>query len=187
MPSDASAAFKLRPLNEGSAAEIDLIVARTIDTVLETVPEFGGSQARAVALIPNLTHAQMREMYVRDFPKPTHNFLVAEANGVVIGHSIYFLRLPEGAAPFGYLFTRFVTPSWRRRGVGSGMLAHTLAWFREVGATLVSAHTHPTNTAERGLLESAGFGLVERLSAPWESLHYRLDLTASPDERRSAA
>ena len=58
-----SAAFKLRPLDESSAAEIDLIVARTIDTVLETVPEFGGSQARALALIPSLTHAQMREVY----------------------------------------------------------------------------------------------------------------------------
>jgi GNAT superfamily N-acetyltransferase len=50
-----------------------------------------------------------------------------------------------------------VDPSWRLRGVGTGLLAFAIATAKDAGADSLKVDTHPDNLRMRRLLESHGF------------------------------
>lgn len=170
--------WKIRPLRADRKQEIDAIVRMSMQTVLDTVPEFGGEPERAREHFSNFTYAQMREMYERDQNRPqTHRFLVAEdASGKLVGHSIFFKRVPDDEPSWGYLFTRYITPEYRRQGIGSALLQQAMTWFDEQGVAYVMAHTHATNEALQGLLLKHHFQVVERKESPWPTLTLKCTL-----------
>jgi GNAT superfamily N-acetyltransferase len=51
----------------------------------------------------------------------------------------------------------FVTPQWRGKGVGSGLISALLQNAKERGIRRVSAEVHPGNAAIERTLESSGF------------------------------
>lgn len=51
----------------------------------------------------------------------------------------------------------YLSPAWRRRGLGRACLGHALAWAREHGFTTVSLETASVLTEARALYEWAGF------------------------------
>ena len=187
-PFEAPHGYSLRRLQIDSPGELDLIVSSSMKTVLDTIVELEGSEERARQLIPNFSHAQMRAMYARDLERPdSHQFVVAATEaGEIAGHAIYFLRPPDPhaptqAAPSGYLFTLYVDPSHRKRGVASSLMNHMISWLEARGAALIEAHTHVTNAPLIGLATRHGFAIVSKHEKPWP--HFLLRRTTA--ERRS--
>jgi ribosomal protein S18 acetylase RimI-like enzyme len=59
--------------------------------------------------------------------------------------------------PEAYLQELYVIPPLRGQGIGRALLEATIALAREAGATGIDLNTGETDTAARGLYESAGF------------------------------
>ena len=59
--------------------------------------------------------------------------------------------------PEAYLQELYVVPPLRGGGIGRALLEATIALAREAGATGIDLNTGETDTAARGLYESAGF------------------------------
>lgn len=157
--------YALRAMRHEQPGELALVVSRSLRTVLETIPEFGGDEARAREVIRNFSHEEMHAMYLRDQERPaTHRFVVAHTEqGDVVGHSVYFLREPE----VGYLFTLYVEPAHRRLSLGKALLAEAVSWLERHGAARVIAHTHATNVSLQALAASLDFRIIERKDEPW--------------------
>ncbi|MDP8992953.1 MAG: GNAT family N-acetyltransferase [Actinomycetota bacterium] len=85
---------------------------------------------------------------------------VADADGSIVGHLWMELR-PYGVADLGML----VAPDWRRRGVGSALMAAGIEWARSAGAHKVALQLWPHNQAALALYRKFGFqqeGLLRR-------------------------
>jgi ribosomal protein S18 acetylase RimI-like enzyme len=59
--------------------------------------------------------------------------------------------------PEAYLQELYVVPALRGRGIGRALLEATMAAARSAGADTIDLNTGETDTAARGLYESAGF------------------------------
>jgi ribosomal protein S18 acetylase RimI-like enzyme len=167
--------YALRTMRHEQPGELALVVSRSLRTVLETIPEFGGDEARAREVMRNFSHEEMRAMYLRDQERPaTHRFVVAHTQpGEVVGQSVYFLREPE----LGYLFTLYVEPTHRRLGLAKALLAEAVSWLEQHGAARVIAHTHATNVSLQALAASLDFRIIERTNEP--SPHLTLERASS--------
>ena len=169
-------AYCVRDLDQTSESELDLVTRMCIATVLDTIPEFRGDEARAREILPNFGHDRMREMIRADFAKPTHRFLVAvDPAGRVVGHSMISRKVTPEGRRYGYFFSRYVEPAHRRRGIASALMAVAMDWFRGYDWEFLLAHTHAGNHPLRALFERHGFRVVERREEPWPSLTLRLD------------
>ena len=163
------AGYTLRPINFGREDEVDLVVARSMQTILDTIPEFEGDSVKARQKVKNFTHEEMKAMYVKDHltRSATHRFLGAvAATGDLVGHIIFFVRDTE-ATKMGYIFTLYVAPEHRNRGVARALAAEAVRWLKERGAMLVVAHTHATNAIPIALAAGHGFQVGERVEQPW--------------------
>jgi ribosomal protein S18 acetylase RimI-like enzyme len=98
--------------------------------------------------------------------------LAAEADGL----SLWRLRpSPWTGRPEAYLQELYVVPERRGRGIGRALLEATMAAAREAGATGIDLNTGETDTAARGLYESAGFTNLEGAGGP-RMLFYEREL-----------
>ncbi len=157
--------YEVRPIEPGSDAVIDAVVRMTMETVLTTIPEFEGSAKKAQATFANFTFPAMREMIVADFPKPTHGAAVAEATGGgVVGHVLFSRKIDPIGDLYGYIFSMWVEPEHRRRGVGTALLS---AAVDALQTGYVRAETHASNEAFRQLARSLGFSVAERKQVHW--------------------
>lgn len=85
-------------------------------------------------------------------------FLAGEADGI----SLWRLRpSPWTGRPEAYLQELYVVPARRGGGIGRALLEATMEAAREAGATGIDLNTGETDTAARGLYESAGFTNLE--------------------------
>jgi len=163
-------------------AEVDLVVRRSLLTILEVVPELRRDENEARRVVPNFSPEAMLAMYTRDFGRPaTHRFWVAvDSVGEVVGHVIFFRREPEGQLPFGYLFTLYVDPAHRRRSVADALIGVALGWFEEQGVASVRAHTHPSNAPLLHLMQRWGFVAGESRTARWPSVELEATVATRP-------
>lgn len=98
--------------------------------------------------------------------------LANEADGL----SLWRLRTsPWTGKPEAYLQELYVVPALRGRGIGRALLEATMSAAREAGATGIDLNTGETDTAARGLYESAGFTNLEGLGGP-RMLFYEREL-----------
>ncbi len=102
---------------------------------------------------------------------------MAESDGEVLGYSVVNTRFYEN--PFVWLV--IVAERFRRRGVGSALLRHTLARFPD---RKVFTSTNEANWPSRQLMESVGFeraGQIDHLDEGDSELVYvRLPAPGSP-------
>ena len=78
------------------------------------------------------------------------------------GFSLWRLRpSPYTGRPEAYLQELYVVPARRGNGLGRALLEATMDAAREAGATGIDLNTGETDTAARGLYESAGFTNLE--------------------------
>lgn len=75
-----------------------------------------------------------------------------------------------------YLEELYVVPVRRGNGIGRALLEATMATGREAGATRIDLNTGETDTAARGLYESAGFTNREGGEGGPSMLYYEREL-----------
>jgi L-amino acid N-acyltransferase YncA len=165
--------LRIRRLDPDSDAEINTSVAFGILTIYETLSD----ARRDPTIVPNFSFEAMKADYSAKSRLDSRRFLVAEdADGGIVGHSIFKTMRDEAGVLFGYCATRYVLPGWRRRGLGGRFLDDALTWFRAEGVAYVLAHTHQTNAALRALFEGRGFTASPN-DGRWPTWELRLALT----------
>ena len=88
---------------------------------------------------------------------------LARANGQVIGVAYVATILSlEHVGPAAWLEELYVTPAWRRRGVGSALLAAVLERARAAGMMAVDLETDARHSQAASLYERSGFHRLER-------------------------
>ena len=75
-----------------------------------------------------------------------------------------------------YLEELYVVPALRGQGIGRALLERAMAVAREAGATHMDLNTGETDTAARGLYESAGFTNRESRPDGPKMLYYEREL-----------
>ena len=151
--------FTIRDIDIRNDEEINLVVSRTMETVLETIPEFEGSAEIALSVFANFTHEQMKAMIQKDFDNPNHRILVAEKDSTneVVAHAIFSIKEDDDGKKFGFCFSRFVKMSERRNGVADSLLKLQEKWWIERCAEYVVAQTHVKNLKLQKLFEKNGY------------------------------
>lgn len=102
----------------------------------------------------------MRPAFEARLQDPERLFLVAEADGAVVGDlkGDFVLR---GVLELGMA----LASEWRGRGIGSALMTRCIEWAREHGAHKIMLEVWPHNTAAIALYEKFDFqreGLLRR-------------------------
>lgn len=133
-----------------------------LDAIVELFASVA-AEGRWIAAEAPIDRSSRRRRLRERLNRPDEVMLVAEAGGETVGQLVVDLA-GYGVAELGML----VAAQWRRRGVGSALLAAGIAWAREAGAHKVALQVWPHNQAAINLYEKFGFqreGLLRR--------HYR--------------
>jgi len=160
--------YTIRTLQPGDTIELDAVTRMCMETVLETIPEFGGSAAAALAQLPNFTFEQMRAMLATSAANEDHRILAVIDGSTVVGYSIFSVKIDEQGVRYGYLFSRGVAVSHRRRGIAARLLEDAHSWFRSRRAQYSRAETHVSNAAALSLFRSHGYRAQGPFKAAWE-------------------
>jgi GNAT superfamily N-acetyltransferase len=145
----------------------------SILTVLETLPE----TRLDPSIVPRFSHEEMKSMYLKGLDNPDHTYIIVmNDEGLAIGHTIYLLRQNDAGDTYGYLYTRYVLPAHRRKGLGSQMLDMALDHFKERKAEWAEAHTHPSNLGLQGLFKTRGFEIGPVEEGRWPAVTLRKSL-----------
>ncbi len=164
--------FTIRPLDPASERELNHICVFSMMTLWESRPEMRVDPAA----IPDFGFTSHRQIYLAGATSPTQRYLLAfddEAN--IAGHSIAVVR-HRGEQPYGYFWSRYVLPRYRRKGLAKRFLGLSLDWFSEQGAQWAEVHIHIENATLRRLFETADFRVVDRQTDRWTYLVLRRDL-----------
>ncbi|MET0305839.1 MAG: GNAT family N-acetyltransferase [Solirubrobacterales bacterium] len=152
--------------------------------------EFGVRRATPgdAATVARLLHDFNTEF---DEPAPSVEILTERVRELIAAGVIVVLLAgdgPDGLAQFRflrsvwsegldlYLEELYVAPEQRGNGIGHALLEATMATGREAGATRIDLNTGETDTAARGLYESAGFTNKEGGADGPAMLYYERDL-----------
>ena len=107
--------------------------------------------------------------YVRSVRRhPDAALLVAELDGQIVGR-LSLSRDPHPSSAHVADFGLTVAAPYRRRGVGTALLAGADDWAREQGVGKLELHVFPHNEAAIGLYEKAGY-----VREGYRVSHYRL-------------
>jgi ribosomal protein S18 acetylase RimI-like enzyme len=147
----------IRPIDPDRASELDLVARRCMDTVLETIPEFEGREDIARSHLSNFTLAQMTDMIRADLTDPAKRIMLAVADDVIAGQALYSVKTDRAGTLYGFCFSRYVLPEYRRNGIAAKLLTDALEWFKREGARYVIAQTHVENIPLQHLFEAQGF------------------------------
>ena len=137
--------------------------------------------------------AGMLDAFNREFDEPTPGirFLTGRVRELIAAGDITVLLAgeePHGLAvmytrpslwepaPDAYLAELYVAPEHRGRGSGRALLDSTMDAARRGGATHIELITAVTDTAARGLYESAGFTNRDKGGAGDQLLYYEREL-----------
>lgn len=143
--------------------EMDIIVQRCMETVLETIPEFQGKTELAQQVFSNFTFEQMKGMISGNVGHPNHQILVSEDKHTkeVVGHFIFSIKQDSEHQMYGFCYSCYIHPKHRRRGIAQRLLTEAESWWRERGAMYAVASTHTTNIKLQNLFLKNGYQLIE--------------------------
>lgn len=162
--------FDLRPLDPTSDQEVDQVCVFSLMTLWESRPEMRVDPAT----LPHFGFDAHKKIIMAGATHPTQQYLVArDAEARLVGHSIALVRRGDGDVPYGYLWSRYVLPHYRRRGLARAFLARNLTWLAEQAVAYADVHIHVDNRPLRLLFESAGFEIVDRRTEQWTYLVMR--------------
>jgi ribosomal protein S18 acetylase RimI-like enzyme len=162
--------FLIRDINEKDEGEIDLVVNRAMETVLETCPEFKGSSELALEAFSNFTFDQMKAMFKSVYGNNHHRTLVAIQNDTneVVAHSIFSIKTDTQGIKYGFCYSRYVLPRMRRNGIASALLREQEIWWIKNKAEYATAQTHETNLKLQNLFVKHGYEKI----GPIQGKHY---------------
>ncbi len=159
--------MRVRPLDAGSEAELELVARRMRATLVEVVdPERG-------AAMYTLDWLRDRVRFHLDPARSTGAVFVAELDGEVVGHGIVRMETDDAGARFGLYSTTYVAPAHRRRGAAGALLDAGEAWFAPRAPAYTATWTADGNGPLIGLYQARGYVIAERADAmvrlvrPW--------------------
>lgn len=85
------------------------------------------------------------------------NFVLETVEGVIVGYLNLYLIAHEG-----HLLNLAVHPAWRRRGLATAMLSHTIEYLQQRQALHVFLEVRERNQSAIGLYRKLGFQVVGR-------------------------
>jgi ribosomal protein S18 acetylase RimI-like enzyme len=150
-------------LRLGTRADLEL--AEEIDLEIYRIQERSPSFAR----LPLDREARRAEWLEINLKEEGLRFLVAEAGGDLVGHSILYRPEPVLGVPAdaGYLASTAVREALRGRGVGAALVAEMLRLAREAGYGSVVTNWRMTNLSASRFWPAQGF----------EPIYHRLQRT----------
>jgi len=138
--------FIYREYNRLNSGEMDLIVNRCMETVLETAPEFKGDPDLVLQAFPNFTFKQMKEMLESHLDDPNRRILVVEDdNKNIQGHFIFSIKKDNKGIRYGATYTIYIHSEHRRKGLAQKLLNMGEKWWKEKRAEYAFSSTHVTN------------------------------------------
>lgn len=160
-------------LQRTDTAQLQAVTKMCMQTVLETIPEFGGDTTKAQVVLPNFTFEQMFAMIQADCDKPSHRICVGlDDNQNIQSYMLLSLRHNPQGQRYGYIFSMGVVAEIRRSGSGTQLLYAAEQWFRAEECIYIQAETHVTNLGLQALFQRKGFTATHQDGGPWPS--YRL-------------
>jgi GNAT superfamily N-acetyltransferase len=129
--------------------------------------------------------------YAGDVVRPDRHWKERAAAGAAGGEEVAIAAVAAGRwvgmargyleAPLAHLIAVYVTPDWRRRGIGEAVSRAVVAWARERGASAVLLGVSDWNDGARRVYEPIGFVTTGvKRSLPWNEAvmesEMRLDL-----------
>jgi len=166
--------FDIRPLDPRSELELDHVCVFSLMTLWESRPEMRVDPTT----LPHFGFDAHRRIILAGADNESQLYLVArDPDGRIAGHSIVVTRKGDDGVDYGYFWSRYVLPRFRRRGLARRFLKHNLDWLRKRTVAWAEVHVHVDNVALRELFESEGFRVVDRRTEQWTFLVLRHDLT----------
>lgn len=163
-------AFDIRPLDPKSDQEVDQVSIFSLMTLWESRPEMRVDPGT----LPHFGFDAHRKIILAGADNPSQQYLVArDAEARLVGHAIVLVRRSDDLVPYGYFWSRYVLPRFRRQGLARSFLTRNLAWMRDQGVAHADVHVHVDNAPLRSLFESEGFEIVDRRSEQWTYLVLR--------------
>ena len=170
----------IREVDRNNPNEVDLIVGRCMETVLETVPEFNNDPMMARDALPNFTFEEMKSKILGATHDPHHKIIVASAmDGEMMGHSIFSIKKDSDGFTYGSFFSRYIAPEHRRMGLASRLLEEAEGWMKEMGAQYSQAQTHVKNYKLQNLFRKFGYKVTGPKMAKWPYYELKKDLLGS--------
>lgn len=167
----------LREVDRHNPNEVDLIVGRCMETILEMVPEFNNDPMLAREVIEDFTFSQMKERIMGATHDPHHKIVVAsDLDGEMLGHSIFSIKKDADNFTYGSFFTRYIAPEHRRMGLASRMLQEAEEWMKQMGAQYFLAQTHVKNYKLQNLFRKHGYRVTGPKMARWPYYELRKDI-----------
>ena len=165
--------FTIRPFDPASERELNHLCVFSTMTLWESRPELRVDPDS----IADFGFEAHRKLYLAGADQPNTKSLIAlDKDAKIVGHSVVVLRHKEGQ-PYGYFWSRYVLPQYRRQGLARTFLKEALSWFQSQGASWAEVHIHVENGALRGMFESEGFSVIDRRTDRWTYLVLRKDLS----------
>jgi ribosomal protein S18 acetylase RimI-like enzyme len=158
----------IREIDKQNDEELRIVTERCMSAVLETIPEFEGSEDLAKNTLSNFSYSQMQDMIRGDFTDATKRIIVAESDGKIVGQALYSIKKDAQGTLFGFCFSRYVDPAYRRSGIATALLNDAMEWFKINKANYISAHTHISNVGLQELFKKFGFKAEGPFIDKWE-------------------
>lgn len=166
----------IREIDKNNPEELRIVTERCMAAVLETIPEFGGQTQKAKEHLSNFTHEEMAAMIRNDFDDKSKRIMVALVGEEIIGQALYSVKTDTEGKTYGFCFSRYIAPEYRRKGIAELLLGQAIDWFRSQGAEYAVAQTHITNTALQRLFTKFGFTTSGPFAGSWQYYILRKDL-----------
>lgn len=164
----------LRAPDPSSERELDHLCIFAMMTQWESRPEVRVDPAK----VPDFGFDAHRRMFRAGLSNPDQRYRIAvDGDANIVGHSVVVVR-SDREAPYGYFWSRYVLPAYRRRGLARRFLRDSLDWLKTRRTPLAYAevHIHTENVAARSLFELEGFTVVDRRTERWAYHVLRHDL-----------
>lgn len=166
----------IREIDKNNPEELRIVTERCMAAVLETIPEFDGQPQKAKEYLSNFSHEEMAAMIRNDFDDDRKRIMVAVIEDKIVGQALYSVKVDTEGKTYGFCFSRYVVPEYRRMGVAASLLEEAIDWFRSQGAEYAVAQTHITNTSLQRLFTKFGFTTSGPFAGSWQYYILRKDL-----------
>ena len=148
--------FRVREIESGSNAEIQLVATRMRQTLIEVLGEAaGGSMYTMDWLIRRV------EWHLDPAACTGQVFLALNGEDQIAGHTIVRLDVDFEEKPTGLFSTTYVDPEFRGKGLARALIAKGENWMIERGMNKAVTYTDPGNAPLLKLFESQGYRIIE--------------------------
>lgn len=167
----------IREIDKNNPQELRIVTERCMAAVLETIPEFDGKAEIAKQQLSNFSHKHISAMIRNDFDDKSKRIMVALVGEEIVGQALYSVKTDTEGKTYGFCFSRYIAPEYRRKGIAALLLEQAIDWFSSNGADYALAQTHVTNIAMQKLFTKFGFTISGPFTDAWEYYTLRKELS----------